>query len=106
MIKQKKCIAFFFATSSPRPYVSPEENETKWNENISSRFIQERYMAVGTRLSFLFIYLFGFRITEIRIREIVLYFLTLVGTLFFFNLSFGKKYQNSTLKVWVGSSPF
>ena len=32
-------------TSSPRPYVSPEENETKW-----SRFLQERHMAVGTRL--------------------------------------------------------
>ena len=32
-------------TSSPRPYVSPEENET-----ISSRFLQERHMAVGTRL--------------------------------------------------------
>ena len=30
-------------TSSPRPYVSPEENET-------SRFLQERHMAVGTRL--------------------------------------------------------
>ena len=29
--------------SSPRPYVSPEEN-------ISSRFLQERHMAVGTRL--------------------------------------------------------
>ena len=31
------------STSSPRPYVSPEENET-------SRFLQERHMAVGTRL--------------------------------------------------------
>ena len=37
----------FYPTSSPRPYASPEENET-----ISSRFLQERHMAVGTRLDF------------------------------------------------------